>query len=66
MDSINLRIFKENMRDSYKLLPKKIIKLLYGDIGFRKKLGYKPPVNANHAFDNRLNLKEVGDPKSTT
>ena len=38
------------MRDSYKLLPQKILNLLYGDLGFDR----RPKIGANYAFGNEL------------
>ena len=44
-ESNQVRKFKDNMRESYKLLPKKTLNLLYGDLDFGE-----PVVGGNVKF----------------
>lgn len=55
-DSISLRIFKDKMRASYSLLPKKTLRLLYGDLHFGDEKAGVP-------FDNNMSLDVVHEAK---
>ena len=58
-DSKSLRKFKDKMRASYSLLPKKTLKLLYGDLDFGDNIGKKK----GEAFDNNMGVDYVHESK---